>query len=142
MSVYAAHFNFVHTMNPFKRLTASLLIASTTLLGMPMVAHAGIVSSEQSFAAQTQSDARDKVNAVLAREDVRAGLAERGLSAELAQDRVKAMTDDEVATLAGRIDQAPAGGEILGLLFTIFIVLLVTDILGLTKVYPFTRSVR
>ena len=129
-------------MNPFKRLTASLLIASTALLGMPMVAHAGIVSSEQSFAAQTQSDARDKVNAVLAREDVRAGLAERGLSAGLAQDRVKAMTDEEVATLAGRIDQAPAGGDILGILFTVFIILLVTDILGLTKVYPFTRSVR
>jgi hypothetical protein len=129
-------------MNPFKRLTASILIASTALLGMPMVAQAGIVSSEQSFAPQTQSEARDKVTALLAREDVRAGLAERGLSAELAQDRVRAMTDEEVATLAGRIDQAPAGGDVLGLLFTVFIILLVTDILGLTKVYPFTRSVR
>jgi hypothetical protein len=129
-------------MNTFKRLTASILVASTVMLGMPVVAHAGIVSSEQSFAAQTQSDARGKVNAVLARADVRASLAERGLSAELAQDRVRAMTDDEVATLAGRIDQAPAGGDILGVVFTVFIVLLVTDILGLTKVFPFTRSVR
>ena len=129
-------------MNLFKRLTASLLIASTALLGMPMVAQASIVSSEQSFSAQTQSDARDKVNALLAREDVRAGLAQRGLSAELAQDRVKSMTDEEVATLAGRIDQAPAGGDILGLLFTVFIILLVTDILGLTKVFPFTRNIR
>jgi hypothetical protein len=129
-------------MNLFRRLTASLLIASTALLGMPMVAQAGIVSSEQSFASQTQTDGRDKVNALLAREDVRAGLAQRGLSAELAQDRVKAMTDEEVATLAGRIDQAPAGGDILGLLFTVFIILLVTDILGLTKVYPFTRTIR
>ena len=48
----------------------------------------------------------------------------------------------EVAQVAGRIDQAPAGGDILGVLFTVFIVLLVTDILGLTKVFPFTRSVR
>jgi hypothetical protein len=106
------------------------------------VAQAGMVSSEQSLATPSQSDARDKVNALLAREDVRAGLAERGLNAELAQDRVKAMTDEEVATLAGRMDQAPAGGDILGVLFTVFIILLVTDILGLTKVYPFTRSVR
>jgi len=129
-------------MTPFKRLTASLLIASTALLGMPLVAQAGMVSSEQSLAAQTQSEARDKVNAMLARADVRAGLAERGLSAALAQDRVKAMTDEEVATLAGRMDQAPAGGDILGILFTVFIILLVTDILGLTKVYPFTRTIR
>ena len=129
-------------MKFFKRLTASVLIASTALLGMPLVAQAGMVSSEQSFASQSQTDARAKVNALLAREEVRAGLAERGLSTELAQDRVKAMTDDEVATLAGRINQAPAGGDILGVLFTVFIVLLVTDILGLTKVYPFTRSIR
>ncbi len=129
-------------MKFFKRLTASVLIASTAMLGMPMVAHAGIVSSEQALASQSQSDARARVSALLAREEVRAGLAERGLSADLAQERVKAMTDDEVATLAGRIDQAPAGGDILSVLFTVFIILLVTDILGLTKVYPFTRSVR
>jgi hypothetical protein len=128
--------------NTFKRLTATVLIASTAMLGVPMAAQAGMVGSAESMATAEQTDARAKVAAVLAREDVRAGLAERGLSAELAQDRVKAMSDEEVASLAGRIDQAPAGGDILGVLFTVFIVLLVTDILGLTKVYPFTRSVR
>ena len=40
------------------------------------------------------------------------------------------------------LDQMPAGGEIIGILFTIFIVLLVTDILGFTKVFPFTRSIK
>ena len=129
-------------MNQFKRFTATVLIASTTLLGMPMMAQAVIVSSSEAMASATQSDARAKVAAVLAREDVRSGLAERGLSAEQAQERVRAMSDEEVASLAGRIDQAPAGGDILGILFTVFIVLLITDILGLTKVYPFTRSVR
>jgi hypothetical protein len=133
-------------MNHFKRFTATVLIASTALLGMPMAAQAGMVSSSEALASSAQSDlqsdARAKVAAVLARADVRSGLAERGLSAELAQARVQAMSDDEVASLAGRIDQAPAGGDILGILFTIFIILLVTDILGLTKVYPFTRSVR
>jgi hypothetical protein len=129
-------------MNAFKRFTASALIVSTAALGMPMVASAGMVSSAEAFATQAQTEARAKVNAVLAREDVRSEMAQRGLSVEQAQDRVKAMTDDEVASLAGRIDQAPAGGDILGILFTVFIVLLITDILGLTKVYPFTRSVR
>lgn len=35
-----------------------------------------------------------------------------------------------------------AGGEVIGVLFAILIILLVTDILGLTKVFPFTRSIR
>jgi hypothetical protein len=129
-------------MNAFKRITATLLIASTTLLGMPLVAQAAVVSSADAYATPDQSDARNRLSELLAREDVRSGLAARGLNVEQAQARVQSMTDEEVASLAGRLDQAPAGGDVLGLLFTVFIVLLVTDILGLTKVYPFTRSVR
>ena len=129
-------------MHPFKRITAAVLIASTTLLGTPLVAQAGIVGSTESMATGNASDARSKLEALLARDDVRAGLAARGLSAEQAQARVQSMSDEEVASLAGRIDQAPAGGDILGVVFTVFIILLVTDILGLTKVYPFTRSIR
>ncbi|WP_367187996.1 PA2779 family protein, partial [Sulfuricurvum sp. RIFOXYD12_FULL_44_77] len=34
------------------------------------------------------------------------------------------------------------GGSIIGAIVFIFIVLLITDILGLTKVFNFTRSVR
>ena len=129
-------------MSHFKRFTATLLIASTAMLGMPVVANASIVSSVESYAVQGQTEARSKVIALLARADVRAEMAERGLSAEQAQQRVQALSDDEVASLAGRMDQAPAGGDILGIMFTVFIVMLITDILGLTKVFPFTRSVR
>lgn len=129
-------------MKLLRRTIASALIVSTALLGAPMAAHAGIVSSAEVLASQPASDARNQVQAALAREDVRAGLAQRGVSLEQAQARVQAMSDDEVAALAGRIDQAPAGGDILGIAFTLFIILLVTDILGLTKVFPFTRAVR
>jgi len=31
---------------------------------------------------------------------------------------------------------------VLGILFAVFIILLITDILGLTKIFPFTRPVR
>jgi hypothetical protein len=47
-----------------------------------------------------------------------------------------------VANLAGRVDSMPAGGDIVGVLLFVFVLQLVTDILGLTKVFPFTRSVR
>ena len=55
----------------------------------------------------------------------------------------QALTDAEAQQMVTQIDQAPAGAsDVVGILFTIFIILLVTDILGLTKVFPFTRSVR
>lgn len=129
-------------MNTTKRLIASLLIASTTLMGLPLTANAGIVSSETTLTAGAAEANRDRVNTFLARADVRQAMEARGVDSANALERVQSMSDAEVSQVAGRIDQAPAGGEILGVLFTIFIILLVTDILGLTKVFPFTRSAR
>jgi hypothetical protein len=55
---------------------------------------------------------------------------------------VASLTDAEARALAARIDDVPAGGDVLGLVFTGFVILLVTDILGLTRVFPFTRPIR
>lgn len=132
-------------MSAYKRLVAYVLIVSCSLIGMPLRANAGIVPTEALLApdAVTTTDgARAQVNAFFARDDVRQALTSQGVDADAALARVAAMSEVEVAQLAGRIDQAPAGGEVLGLLFTVFIVLLVTDILGVTKVFPFTRSIR
>jgi hypothetical protein len=90
-----------------------------------------------------QRDAsRERVASFLARDDVRAELQAQGVSADDAIARVKAMSDAEVAQLAQRVDQAPAGAGVIGVLFTVFVILLVTDILGFTKVFPFTRAIR
>jgi hypothetical protein len=128
-------------MKSFKQLISSCLIVCIAAAGFPMTAQASIIATDEITAPAAASN-RDRVNAFLAREDVSQAMQGQGVSALAATERVKAMSDVEVAQLAGRIDQAPAGGEVLGILFTIFIVLLVTDILGFTKVFPFTRSVR
>lgn len=130
-------------MHPFKRLVSSLVIAGMLAAGFPMTAQAGIVATEEVVSVQAAAANRDKVNSFLAREDVRQSLEAQGVDAAAAIERVKALSDAEVAQLAGRVDQAPAGGsDVLGILLTVFIILLVTDLLGLTKVFPFTRSVR
>jgi hypothetical protein len=85
---------------------------------------------------------RQKLLRYLAREDVRAGLEKNGVTPAAAKARVDALSDDEVAAVAGKIDALPAGGEFVGVLVFIFVLLLITDILGFTKVYSFTRPVR
>jgi hypothetical protein len=92
-------------------------------------------------AAAVQGD-HARLLATLDRADLAERLRERGVSADELRLRIAALTDAEAAELMARIDKAPAGADILGLVFTVFIVLLVTDILGFTKVFPFTRSVR
>jgi hypothetical protein len=91
--------------------------------------------------AHSQSE-RERIRTFLDRADVRNQLQAQGIDANTAKARVDALTDEEVLKIAGKLDQMPAGGDILGLLFTIFVILLVTDILGLTKVFSFTRTVR
>ncbi|MFZ2123758.1 MAG: PA2779 family protein [Rhodoferax sp.] len=132
-------------MKIFKKIISTGLIVCITVAGLPFSAQARIVATEEITApavASTLSDSRATVNQFLARDEVRQAMLGQGVSPQAALERVAAMSDSEVAQLAGRIDQAPAGGEVLGLLFTVFIVLLITDIMGLTKVFPFTRSVR
>jgi hypothetical protein len=128
------------------RWITSLAAACLSFAGFMQSAQATLVTTEQvaaSVGVRSATAQRDLVEATLARADVAAGLAERGVSVEQARARVAALTDDEVAVVAHTIETAPAGAsDVLGILLTIFIILLVTDILGLTKVFPFTRSVR
>ena len=125
------------------RMTSRLLIASVLSLGLPLQsAHAGMVGTDKVAASAQSHSERERIRTFLDREDVRQQLQVQGIDANTAKARVAALTDDEVYMVAGKLDQMPAGGEIIGLLFTIFIVLLVTDILGLTKVFPFTRPIK
>jgi hypothetical protein len=86
---------------------------------------------------------RDEVHRLLERADVQSRLQAYGVNVQDVKARVAALTDDEVAQLAARIDSLPAAGEgIIGALLIIFIVLLITDILGFTKVFPFTKPIK
>lgn len=121
-------------------------ILSACLINLPMLqtAHAGMVTTEQvaRMADTKQADSgHARLTEALSRADVRAAMERQGVDPAKAIERVAALTDDEAGRLAEQINSAPAGG-IIGALLLVFFVLLVTDILGLTKVYPFTRAVR
>ena len=116
----------------FNRFIAGVLIIS---LALPFPAQAAMLS--------TESGQRGEINRLLERADVQSRLAAHGVNPADVKARVAAMTDDEVAQLAERIEALPAGGEgIIGALLIIFIVLLITDILGFTKVFPFTKPLK
>jgi hypothetical protein len=132
--------------NTARRALTSLLISSLVFSGMAQAAPTALIGTEQAAAAMqpaAHSEAHARLQAALNRDDLAAMLQARGVSTDEMRARVDALTDAEAQQMVQQIDQAPAGAaDVLGVLFTIFIVLLVTDILGLTKVFPFTRSVR
>ena len=90
------------------KMLCRFLIASFLLLQLPL-ATAGMVGAEQVLSATTVQADRTAVNGVLTRADVTSQLQAMGVDPKLAQDRVAAMTNDEVHTLAGKMNSLPAG---------------------------------
>jgi hypothetical protein len=96
---------------------------------------------------QTLSDAaeheRDKVSAFVQRQDVRQQMIALGVDPAEAVARVASLSDPEIRQIAGQIDSLPAGQGVLvaliGAAVFIFVVLLITDLLGLTDVFPFVN---
>jgi hypothetical protein len=126
-------------MNTFNRCIARALIVCTLGMSMPASSLAGIVTTDQ----VTAGVERDQVRSFLDRDDVRTRLQEFGVDPAAARARVDALNGDEVAALAGRIDQLPAGGsDVLTVLLVVFIILLITDLLGLTHIFPFTKDMK
>lgn len=130
----------------FMRWTSRMVILSMLVMGLPLrSAFAGIVETDRAASHELAGQDRARISAFIDREDVLAQLQTQGVTAAEAQARVNALTDAEARKIAGKLDQMPAGGsfaDILSFLFSIFIVLLVTDVLGYTKVFSFTRSTR
>ncbi|UYO74652.1 PA2779 family protein [Halomonas qinghailakensis] len=108
--------------------TASTNLASTNLV------------STQSVLAGDRADAdRERINDILSRADVQEQLLKQGVNLDDVEARVAALSDAEAQQMAEQLEQLPAGAGVIGALFAVFVILLVTDILGLTDVYPFTR---
>lgn len=126
-------------MRTFQRLVCRLLAVCVLGAGAPLPAGAALVETGRAL----QGASRTEVAGFLEREEVRARLQALGVDPAAARDRVAALSDEEAASLAERIAELPAAGaDLIGALLFVFIVLLVTDILGFTKVFPFTRPVR
>jgi hypothetical protein len=129
-------------MSQFRRIVAAALIVSITALALPQPAEAGMLSTATAIAGAD----RDRITHAVNRAEVRAQLQASGVNIADVNARIAALTDDEAARIARQIDSLPAGadgvGAVVGLALLIFVVLLITDLLGVTKVFSFTRPIR
>jgi hypothetical protein len=133
-------------MNGFRRLRrgVALLLAMVMLaISMPLgTARAAVVTTDQVLA-ETGATDRERVLAFLDRAEVREQIVALGVDPAEAAARVAALSDAQVREIAGQLDQLPAGqsavGVVVGAILIIFLVLLVTDLLGLTDVFPFVN---
>jgi hypothetical protein len=134
-------------MEIFRRLTKPVshlvvLCLLTLSLHLP-AAHAGMIGTETVVNAAQAQQYRERLHNAFNRDDVQTQLLARGVDPAQVQARVDSLTDEEIQTLATDMDQLPAGGDsLIGALVFIFIVLLITDLLGLTNIFPFVKHNR
>lgn len=96
-------------MKLFQKLVSQLLIACMVLL--PFSTQAGMIGTDQAIASAQDHANRDKVRDFVTRTDVVKQFEALGLNALTAQERVNAMTQDEINRIAGKIDSMPAGAS-------------------------------
>jgi len=114
------------------------------MLSLPyQTAMAALIGTEELVSSQKATEARAYIVSVLAREDIQQLLTARGIDPIEAQARVGALTDQEAIRMAETMENLPAGGNIawiFGLAVLVFLVLLVTDLLGYTNIFPFVKK--
>ena len=122
-------------LHRFHRVVAGLLVLCLSATGT-FPAYAGIVGTETVIAGAQ----RVQLAGLLQRDDVKGRLQAMGVDPAEVGARVAALSDEEAARLAARLDELPAGGsDFLTVALIVFLVLLFTDIMGYTKIFPFTR---
>ncbi len=103
-------------------------------------AQAEMLSTEAAISKYAQHADRDFLLSELERQEIRDGLIAQGVDPNEAERRLKSLSNEEIASIVAQMENETAGGSsIVGALVTIFIILLVTDLLCLTKVFSFTR---
>jgi len=119
------------------------LFLATSLLGAQIApVQAGMIGTAQVLAAEQNRLDRDRLASLLEREDLQRQLSALGVDMQHAKDRVAGLTDAEVARISQQIDTLPAGGDALGVVVLIFVILIITDALGFTDIFAFVRPIR
>jgi hypothetical protein len=123
---------------------ALVLAVVMLVISMPLgTARGALVTTDQVIAESAGATDRERVLAFLGRVEVREQIVALGVDPAEAAARVAALSDAQVREIAGQLDQLPAGqsavAAVIGAVLIIFLVLLVTDLLGLTNVFPFVN---
>jgi len=135
----------MNTVLAMKKPLAILLVltfVSLTIVGTQ--AQAALVGTSQILDQGYQEVDRDRLRAFLDRAEVRDQLEALGVDRDIARARIDSLTNEEVADIVDRLDQLPAGGDglatLVGAALLVFIILLITDLLGLTDIFPFVKK--
>lgn len=119
-------------------------LLSAMLAFMPILpAQAAMIGTGEILSLAQSAQADERLQQFLDREATHQQLLAWGVSADWVETRLNSLTDAELARIHQEIDSLDAGGSsILGVLLIIFIVFVITDVIGATDIFPFIHPVK
>lgn len=124
----------------FKRTLTLILSISLLSLSFANV-QAAIISNDQIINKAQQTNERAALLQAITREDVQQQLFKMGVNPADVESRINQMTQQEIAQLNQQMNELPAGSGVLGILVLIFLVFVITDVIGATDIFPFIHPV-
>ncbi len=104
-------------------------------------ATAGMIGNTAIMTQSGQGTERQALIQQLQRSEVREQLLSMGVQPEAVERRIQQLSETEVAQLNRQIADAPAGSGVIELLVLIFLVFVITDVIGATDIFPFIHPV-
>lgn len=120
---------------PARRLIVKLVSIALITLGFAPLSYGGVVSTGQLIDVQTREAQIGEIAAFLDRQAVRDELLRFGVSPDAVTARLDNLTAEELSELQGTIDEQVAGGDVLGLIGAVFLVLLILELVGVTNIF-------
>ncbi len=119
----------------------AICLAAQMVLAMQLstAAQAEMLSTEAAIAKYSAYANRDFLLGEVTKQEIRDEIIALGVDPAEAEARLAVLSDEEIASIISQMEDDSAGAGIVGTLFTVFVILLVTDFLCLTKVFKFTR---
>ena len=118
-----------------KRTLIYLLTFNMVILGLPSLALAAPIGTQELIQLEERQTYIDRIQSRLAQNEVKEMLVELGVNPIDAQQRIAALTTEELIMLEQQMDSLPAGGNVLVVLGIVLIVLIVLELVGAINIF-------
>jgi len=124
-----------------RRLAAVLVLAQLGVVAEVPLAQAAMVGTGEVLQAQQQQVDREQLLRMLDDQGVQKKLQSMGVERSQVEQRIKSLSNEELAQFNQQLDQAPAGG-IIGIIILFLLIFIITDMLCITHIFTFVRCQR
>ncbi|WP_019529223.1 PA2779 family protein [Dasania marina] len=130
----------MNTLLQSKRIKALLVILMVFTGLLASYSQAGMVATSTMIQAEGANYSQQDLQSALASTELKQQLEALGVDTDQLNDRVASLTPAEIQQLNVELAEQPAGG-IVGVLLTIFVVFIITDMLCATDVFSFVHCI-